>query len=335
MIAVVTGGGGFIGRNLVGRLLADGHVVRCLTRPESRGVPEGASAWPVRFDDVGSLTATEALAGADVVFHLAGVTSAARERDFDAANVVPTRNLLRAISDRGVAARFVYVSSQAAAGPAAGPDAAVVEADTPRPVEAYGRSKLAAERVVEAFADRVATTVVRPCAVYGPWDRGFLPLFRLASRGLMVYPGIAGHSVSVLHVSDVVDGLLLAAQSNRAVSRTYFLASDHPVVWRDLGRSIANVVGRQVRHVEVPWALVRVASAAGEILGRLTGTVSLANRSRSTLARQPCWVCSASRARQDLGFRERSSLPDALRDTYLWYARHGWLGRTRLPAAAS
>jgi len=334
MIAVVTGGSGFIGRNLVGRLLADGHTVRCLTRAESRSVPDGCSSWPVRFDDVASLAATDALTGADVLFHLAGATQAARARDFDAANVLPTRNLLRAIAERGSRARFLYVSSQAAAGPAAGSGASVAESESPRPVEAYGRSKLAAERVVEGFADRVPTTIVRPCAVFGPWDRGFLALFRLAAYGLVVYPGVAGQTLSLLHVSDVVDGLLLAAQSPRAVSRTYFLASDQPVVWREIGEGIAIAAGRSVGHVEIPWSLVWVASALGDLVGALTGTASLANRSKAEQARQRAWHCSAARARKELGFQQRRSLPEALRETYLWYAEHGWLRGANVPAAA-
>ena len=59
-------------------------------------------------------------------------------------------------------------------------DRPIDEDDTPRPVESYGRSKLEAERIVETFSDHVATTIVRPSAVFGPRDRDFLTLFRFA-----------------------------------------------------------------------------------------------------------------------------------------------------------
>lgn len=325
MIAVVTGGSGFIGRNLIARLLADGHTVRCLTRPQSRPIPDGAGSWPVRFDDVASLASTDALTGADVLFHLGGATQAVRAHEFDAANVTPTRNLLRAMSERGMGARFLYVSSQAAAGPAASPSAAVAESDVPKPVEAYGRSKLAAERVVEGFAERVATTIVRPCAVFGPWDRDFFALFRMATHGVIAYPGVARHSLSILYVSDVVDGLMAAATADSAVSRTYFLGSDQPVTWRRIGEEISNAVGSTVVHIDIPWPLVWAGSTVGELFGRLTGTASLANRSKAEMGRWSAWHCSAARARDELGFRPRRSLPEALRETYLWYERNGWL----------
>jgi nucleoside-diphosphate-sugar epimerase len=54
--------------------------------------------------------------------------------------------------------------------------------------------------------------------------------------------------------------------------------------------------------------------------------VTIANRSKAALSREPYWVCSASRARGELGFEESRSLPDALRDTYYWYRKSGWLG---------
>jgi nucleoside-diphosphate-sugar epimerase len=325
MIAVVTGGSGFIGHNLVGRLLADGHTVRCLTRPGSRGALQGASTWPVRYDELESLLKCDALSGADVVFHLAGATVAVREADFEAANVMPTRNLLSALAERGWKGRFVYVSSQAAAGPAKGIDATVVETDAPHPVEAYGRSKLAAERVVEEFGTRVAATIVRPSSVFGPWDRDFFTVFRLATFGFVVYPGVGAQSLSLLHVADVVDGVLAAAISAQTAARTYFLSSREPVTWHALGAAIGRAVGSPIRHVDIPWRLVRAASLGGDVLGRLTGKATLLNSNKVELARHAAWHCSAARARDEFGFREQRSLPEALRETYLWYVRNGWL----------
>lgn len=335
MIAVVTGGSGFIGQNLVRRLLQDGHTVRCLTRPFGGAAPAGASAWPVEYDDLDSLRRCGAFDGADAVFHLAGVTEAAGRALYDAGNVTPTHNLLRALAERRIRARFVYVSSQAAAGPARARDAAVVESDDPGPVEAYGRSKLEAERIVATFVGRVPTTIVRPCTVFGPGDRAFLTLFRLAKRGLLIYPGVEKHWLSVLHVDDVSGALVSAAQSGATVDRTFFITSEQPVTWRTIGEHIAAAAGREARHVNVPWPFVWSACVAGEVAGRLTGFTSLMNLSKAELARHAYWVCSASLARETFGFRAARSLPDALRDTYLWYEGHGWLRGTAVPAAAS
>lgn len=334
MIAVVTGGSGFIGQNLVRRLLSERHEVRCLIRSGGGRVASDPERYVVRFDEPGSLLTCPALDGADVVFHLAGATKAVGETAFTDANVTPTRNLLGALTARRLAPRFVFVSSQAAAGPAPAYTRPIDEDDSPRPVEAYGRSKLEAERIVESFGDRIPITIVRPCAVYGPRDREFLALFRLAAHGVLLYPGTATHWLSVLHVDDVIEGLISLAGASVSVGQKYFLSSARPVQWRALGEHIASAVGRRARHVDVYPPLIRTASMAGEMIGRLTHHATLANRSKAALARHPYWVCSAARAARELDFRERRSLPEAIRDTYLWYRQSGWLRGSRGAAGA-
>ena len=324
MIAVVTGASGFVGSNLVRRLRRDGHEVRCLHRTDTAAPPR-TKAYVVRYDEPRSLLECRALDGADVIFHLAAATRAVRPSDFTSANVTPTRHLLGALVARRLAPRFVFVSSQAAAGPAAALARPVLEDDAPRPVEPYGASKLEAERVVRSFGDHVPITIVRPSSIFGPFDRDFLTLFRFARHGVIVYPGVARHWLSVVSVDDAVEALIAAAASPAAVGGTYFVANAEPVQWRDLGSLVARAVAREVRHLDVPAPVIRAAGVAGELVGLVTRRPMLASRSRATLSRQRFWVCSASRARAELGFRERRSLPDAIRDTYLWYLDHGWL----------
>jgi len=324
MIAVVTGASGFIGQNLVQRLLSRGSEVRCLVRAGGGPAPKGAASFPIRYDDQSSLNHCHAFDGADVVFHLGGATRATGEARFERANVAPTRMLLRAITERRAGPRFIYVSSLSAAGPAA-PNQAVTESATPAPCEAYGRSKLAAERVVLGFSDRVATTILRPCAVFGPGDRGFLALFKLARLGWLIYPGVRDHEMSLLHVDDLVDGLLNSAREKAAIGRTYFLSSPDVVTWGELGRHISTAMGVTPKSANLPLGLVRAASVVGEWVGRATATAPILCRSRAALAAQPRWVCSASLAQTEIAFNPSRSLPVALRETYLWYVRNAWL----------
>jgi nucleoside-diphosphate-sugar epimerase len=327
MIAVVTGSRGFIGRNLVDRLLRDGHTVRRLVRRDREALPADGQSFVVDYDTPSTLLELPALDGADVVFHLAGATRAVRADEFHAANVIPARHLLCALTARRLQPRFVFVSSQAAAGPAASLARPTDESDPPRPVEAYGRSKLEAERVVSGFNDHLPTTIVRPSAVFGPYDRDFLPLFRAAQLGWIVYPAVREHWMSLLHVADLVDALMAAALSSRSVGRTYFLGSSEPVQWRAVGAAIARAVGRPIREVDLPRTLVGAAALAGDVVGRVTRRRLLANRSKAALSLHPFWVCSASRARGDLDLGESRALPAAVAETYLWYHSNGWLGR--------
>lgn len=325
MIAVVTGGSGFIGRNLVDRLLRDGHTVRCLVRPGGGKAPRRTERHVVDYRTPASLISSDAFDGADVVFHLAGATKGVGADAFRDANVTTTQHLLGALTARRLRPRFVFVSSQAAAGPAASLDRPVEERDPPAPVEEYGRSKLEAERVVAGFNDHLPTTVVRPCAVYGPRDRDVLTLFRFAVRGWLPYPGVRDHWLSILHVDDAIEGMMRAATHDRAVFRTYFLSSTHPVQWKDVGAAIRTAVDSPVSEVNLPQWLVSVAAHIGDAAGRALGVAPLANRNKARLGRDPYWVCSGKRAREELGFAERVTLPAGIRETYLWYVTHGWL----------
>lgn len=334
MIAVVTGASGFIGRNLVGRLREDGHEVRCLVRPDGGAAPEGVARALVDLQDPAAVRSCPALEGADVIFHLAGATRARSASAFAAANVSPTRNLLEALATKRLRPRFVYVSSQAAAGPAPSLDSPVTEDDVPGPVEEYGRSKLEAERVVATYGDRVPTSIVRPCSVLGPFDRDFLRMFAHAERGIIVYPGAERHWLSWLHVTDVIEGLLAVARAETAVNRTYFLASQQPIQWRTLGEAIEATIGRRVTHLDVPGALVRAAAHIGDAVGAFMLEAPLLNSNKVTLSRQPFWVCRADRAREELAWRQSRSLPEAVRDTYLWYRASGWLSGSHRTAVA-
>lgn len=326
-VAVVTGSSGFIGSRLVARLVASGWRVRCLVRAGSRAratPDERTERHMVDFADPASLRRSPALDGAEVVFHLAGVTKALTVDAFRAGNVTPVANLLRALDGRAALRRVVLVSSQAAAGPAASLEAPVREEDEPRPIEGYGRSKLEAEEEARRWADRVPVTIVRPCSVYGPGDVDFLALFRMAATGLLLFPGTSGKYLSLLHVDDVVDGLLAASVTEVTSGATFFLAGD-VLRWRDLGAGIAAAVGRRARAVDVPWVLVRALVPFGEGAARLTRRPTLVNRHKVALARPSYWVCSGARAQRVLGFAPRRALAEGLRTTYSWYQRKGWL----------
>jgi nucleoside-diphosphate-sugar epimerase len=335
MIAVVTGGSGFIGTNLVERLLAGGAEVRCLRRPGGGEPPGGASSRVLDLADAEALGHCEWLDDADVVFHVAGATRAVRERDFMAANVAPTRALLDAMRRRRCGARLVYVSSQAAAGPARDLEHPVREGDAPAPIEAYGRSKLAAERLVLEAGRDLPVTIVRPASVLGPRDRDFLVLFRMAQRGLVFHPGNAEQWISLADVADVVAVLLAAAVSPSAQGRTYFAAGHGPLTWRGLADAMAAVTGTTVRHRNLPRALVESVGLFGDLWGMLTRRPPLATTSKVALARPACWVCSDDRSRIDLGVRPARSLPAALEETYYWYLQHGWLRGDRRVASGA
>lgn len=296
MIIAVTGANGFIGEHLCRRVAAAGHEVRRIVR---------ADFPPQRLLD--------RMSGVDVVVHLAGATRAPTLDRLRRANVGLTENVLAAARTAGVR-RLVFVSSQAAAGPAVSLDKPVTEDDTPAPVEAYGRTKLEAERIVEGSGLEFVT--VRPSAVYGSGDRDFLAMFRLARWRMAIHPGNREQWISIIHVDDCADGMIAAATHTEAAGRTYFLANDEPVQWRELFRLAAEAYGRTLlADVEVPSKLVSAGAKLGDVFARITGRAGLLTSEKVALARAPFWICSSARAKSELGFLPRVELRAGLKAT--------------------
>jgi nucleoside-diphosphate-sugar epimerase len=339
MIAVVTGSSGFIGSHLVDALLARGATVRALVREGSlaTALDPRVERSVVDLLDDRSVREADAWDGATHVFHLAGVTKRRTLAQFRYGNVVPTANVLAAAAARGGSAppRVVLASSQAAAGPAPALERPVREDDPARPIEGYGRSKLEAEQAVRLHEGRLAVAIVRPASVYGPRDRDFLRVFRLATGPIALHAVPRDHVFSIVHVNDVVSALLFAAEHPGAAGRTYFVANEAPTTWRDLYATIARAASaRPALDVQLPLPALALAGAAGDALSMLTGWFSLANGHKTRLAKPRWWICDSHRIRAELGWQPTRTLQEGVEETYLWYLKAGWM-RARKPRTAS
>ena len=210
MRALLTGATGFIGSYFAQYLIEKGYQVRCLVRTSSnlRWIADlDVECVYGSLENNGSLK--EALADVDYVLHLAGITKGLQEEDFIRHNVDGTKNLLQAVLESGQKfKRFLYVSSQAAAGPSATLQPLDEQSDL-HPITPYGRSKLQAEQLVHSLSGHVPYTIVRPPAVYGPRDTDVLQFFKTVKMGLL--PKLNGHDqyASIIHVKDLVRGLFL------------------------------------------------------------------------------------------------------------------------------
>ena len=319
---LVTGATGFIGSHLVDRLVSHGCRVRCLVRKSSsfHYLPSSGVEF-THGDLVTGEGLREALRGVVTVMHLAGVTKALSEEAYFAGNARATENLLACCGD---VARFVHVSSLAAAGPSPNGVPLSEEAE-PHPVSAYGRAKLASERAVQTSEVAARTVTVRPPVVFGPRDGDVWQIFRTAAHGWMLQIGKQERFFSVVYVKDLVEGLVLAAERANAAGRTYFLAHPKAVSWGEFGAAAAKPSGRRIHMIAAPQGAARAIGAAAEAWSHLSGKAGILSREKVAEADHRFWTCDPSRAREELGFTAKYDLEAAVGETLAWYREAGWL----------
>lgn len=236
MKAMVTGGGGFLGRRVVELLLAEGHEVHFLARgsyPEVEAL--GATGHRVDLRDRDALF--DVLEGIDTVFHVASKAGAWGPRqEYFGINVDGTRNLLDAAEKAG-AARFVYTSTPSVVSydsdiENGGPDLPYASSYK----TAYPESKAAAERMVlEANSRHLATVSLRPHLIFGPGDALLLPRFLTAAlKGRLRQIGDGTNKVDFTYVDNAAWAHLDAAEAltdheATCAGKAYFISNDEPV----------------------------------------------------------------------------------------------------------
>jgi nucleoside-diphosphate-sugar epimerase len=326
MRAVVTGGGGFIGSHLIEALVARREEVLCIER---RG---GGRGWiagqPVDFAPIGVGSVDDlrcAFDGAAVVFHLAALTEARTPAEMYAVNTEGTHRVLQAAAALGARApRVILLSSLAALGPCRNGEALSPDS-VPCPLSHYGQSKLLAEAMMHAYADRVPTTILRFPSVYGPRERGVLTFFRLVQRGIALSIGRWDREVSMLYVDDAVHALLRAGEVAGAVGRTYCVAHPESITWGRFADAAEAAVGRQPLRLSVPARLARLVATGAEVQARLRRRAALLNRERVCELTQLRWVCDPTRAVTELTFRPEFPIERGAGAAVAWYRKVGWL----------
>ncbi len=299
---LVTGGGGFIGSNLVRALIERGDTVRVLDNfsTGNRANLEGLDVEMVEGELRSYERVHNAVRGTEVVFHLGALGSVPRSVQdpltSSAVNVEGTLNVLLAARDEGVR-RVVYSSSSSVYGPRR--ELPVTEDLPPDPISPYGVAKLAAERYCVSFSrvyESFESVVVRYFNVFGPRQSpssqyaAVIPLFVTAidaGEPVTIY-GDGEQRRDFTYVANVVDGTIKAAEAAGASGRIFNVAASAPVTVNTVAAAIGKVLGKPVEKTFEPprigdirdsWADV---SAAREVLG-WEPTVALEEGLRRTI----------------------------------------------------
>ncbi len=302
MIIAITGGTGFIGKNLVLRHLAQGDEVRVLSRrPQGKsGLPD-AVQW--HHGDLSAARELQAFVdGADILYHCAGeIRDEARMRQV---HIEGTQHLIHAAA--GKIKRWVQLSSVGAYGQRRA--GVVTELSELKPCGVYETTKVESDRLIQTAAREGAFeySILRPSIVYGAemGNRSLFGMIAMIDRGLFFFIGKPGASANYIHVDNVVEALLLCGAKPDANGQVYNL-SDHCTMEHFVA-AIAAALGKPTPRLRVPEWPIR---QAARLLGKLP-------RFPLTLARVDALtgraIYSTDKIGRELGYRHIVSMEAGL-----------------------
>ena len=275
--------------------------VRALTR-RHKAAREGVEWVEGDLDNKSALQTL--VSGATTVFHVAGLTNSPDPADFHQANVVGTRNVIRAMQDERVQ-RLVFVSSLSAREPE---------------LSRYGASKYEAEKWVGASG--LDYTIVRPPAVYGPRDKDMFELFRAAQYGVVPVPPKG--RTSIIHVDDLAECLLALAPPGVLTGAIVEPDDGRPGGYEhgEMAKLIGKAVGKRVFAPHLPKSVLSLAAAADRLM---RGDEAKLTADRVGYMVHPDWVCDPGRAAPTANWRPRIPGEQGFASTAEWYRKAGWL----------
>jgi nucleoside-diphosphate-sugar epimerase len=321
---VITGATGLLGSHLAEQLVARGERVRALVRPTSdTGFLRQLHVELVAGDLNDPASLPRAVADADVVYHCAArVGDWGPWRVFRSAIIDATGNLLDACRTAGVG-RVLHVSSIIVYGH---PKEVAEHFAEDEPLgqnlwvwDYYCRAKIRAEQLCRAYPGDL--TIVRPSWLFGPRDRTTLPrVLKALSAGRVVQIGPGDNLLNIVYAADVAEGAIRAANHPAAVGKAYNLSSAGEITQRAFLDLLTGSLGQPRVTRRVPYRLAFWGGLAAEVVARairLRRPPHFTRYAVALIGRSTRY--SIARARQELGWQPRVSVPDGVRRTLEWH----------------
>jgi nucleoside-diphosphate-sugar epimerase len=325
MKVLVTGATGFVGQHLTLALAAAGCRVRALVRPGKAGrrlADAGIETFEGQLTDPNDVR--QAAKDCARIYHLAAAfrNIAHSDQHYWDVNVGGTLNVLAAARAHGCE-RVVHCSTGGVHGHIEHPPAN--ETYRFRPGDVYQRTKLEAELEATAAAERgQSIAIVRPGAIYGEGDMRFLRLFRTIQRRRFAMIGSGRTRLHMVHVDDLVRGILLAGSRPEAAGEAFLIAGAEAPTLNEIAASVADVIGAKRPKLHIPVLPVYAAACLCEAICVRLGIEPPLHRRRIgffTHHRE----FDITKARELIDYEPRVTLIEGLRRTAAWYASAGLL----------
>jgi GlcNAc-P-P-Und epimerase len=317
---LLTGNAGFIGKYLTGILLEKGSTIRGIDIQPRKDILYGFVQVDGNILDKSIVS--QAMKDVDTIIHLAaehkdfGIT----EADYFRVNEQGTKVLLKEASNAGIK-KFIFYSSVAVYGAQSN----TTEETTPTPNNSYGASKLAAEKLVTAWAKEDtsrAVIIIRPTVVFGPHSKAnIFRLMRQVCDGRFLMVGSGENIKSIAYVRNLVDATVYLKDKCQSGLHIFNYADEPHLQTKELVNLIGSLAGRKPNKFCIPLKLAVAGGVVFDILGKATGIDF-----PITTARMQKFTMSTHHRAENIrafGFIPRYSIEEGLRENIIWYKGGG------------
>jgi len=316
--AFITGGSGFLGRNMITFLVNRGWKVNALVRSKQAATTvEKLGATPITGDLKDIKAMQNGMLNSQAVFHSAAyVGDWGRYEDFYQDNVIGTENVLTAASNSKVP-KFVHVGTEAVL---VGGDPIInVDETRPKPSKPLGvypiTKGIAEDRVIAANSSQLTTSVVRPRFIWGKGDTTILPrLVESVNKGQFGWINGGRYLTSTCHVTNVCEGMFLAAENSKG-GEIYFLTDGKPIEVREFFTALLKTQGLEPGNRNLPKPLAKIfatlAETAWQIL-KLKGDPPITKTALKLMGEEV--TVNDAKARKELGYKSLVTIEQGLKD---------------------
>lgn len=323
---LVTGASGFVGQNLCKSLDKLGYKLRVLARDDKAEPFFKSLKAEIYKGDIRDRDVVDSVCeGVEGVFHLASIVQQAGipDSEFWDVHVTATRRLLEAAKKRGIK-RVVHCSTIGVLGHIADPPADETTAYNVDDI--YQVTKAEGEKLALEFHSiyGLPVTVIRPAAIYGPGDRRLLKLFKLVATGRFKMIGDGSTLIHPVYIDDLVNGMILAYESSKAVGQIYILGGKRYVSLSEWTKIIAKEAGVALAPFSIPYAPVWLAAATCEAVCAPFGIEPPLFRRRVDFFIKNR-AFSIKKAKEELKFLPKTDLEEGAKKTIEWYKQKGWI----------
>ncbi len=264
------------------------------------------------------------LQGKDILIHTAALTRSRKWDTFQKINVDLTETLLKICNDSSIK-QFIFLSSQAVAGPAVNENSGKKEEDSPEPVTMYGKSKLLAEKIIRKNA-KIPWTIIRPVSVYGAGDKDFLELFRMVKKHFVFLNSFRVKFYNLIYIDELNDLIEQTINNKTAYNEIFFAANPLRIKNSELHKLIGEAIKSKTITIRIPEFLLFPIASILELLSMIfKKSFPVLNRDKVKEFKEDYWIVDTSRSKEKLNIEFEDKYLLNFKKTYQWYKEKGWL----------